>query len=107
MITISLGRDPTPLSLCCPITQRPMQRAGKGILCKHPGFFCTKNFVAWSILTTVRESKWKCPICRNKVYYSDLFLDDDMDNIVKKYSKIEEDLGHESKDLESSDEEEQ
>ena len=30
-----------------------------------------------------------------------------MDNIVKKYSKIEEDLGHESKDLESSDEEEQ
>lgn len=87
MVTISKGKSvPVAVSVKCPLTMILMAYPGKGVHCKHAEFFCVKSFIMLNLKKDTRELKWKCPICKSRVFFNELFLDDMMQEEIKRHT---------------------
>src|SRR3990167_5073600 len=75
------------MNLLDPLTLLPMKQPGKGLLCQHPGFFCLDSYLKLNLQIREREKQWCCPICSKRVYYQELFWDDDLQKDLDRYKK--------------------
>ena len=76
------------ISLLCPITLKLIEYPAKGVRCSHDTFFCMKNYIDFNIRTEDKALKWRCPICRKKLYFSEIFVDDDFRQVIKQYGQF-------------------
>jgi hypothetical protein len=83
MIAKSAGKSvPVSLSVLCPLTMQLLDYPGKGLRCKHADFFSVKSYLTLNLNQTNYEIMWRCPHCKEKVYCSDLFIDDLMQDTI-------------------------
>lgn len=88
IINLSKGRQvPEKISMLCPLTMTLMKWPGKGMLCKHARFFCVKNYLDMNLKNNSPNFKWRCSVCKARVFYNELFIDDFMQHYIDKFNQ--------------------
>lgn len=88
MLNMSKGNTvPLSISVLCNLQLTLMTHPGKGLHCKHADFFCIKNYLTMNLAKQNDSCKWLCPYCERKVYFSELFLDQFMQETINKYKE--------------------
>jgi hypothetical protein len=86
MLAMSKGKTvPLAIPVTCPLTTMIMAYPGKGGLCKHPDFFCIKNYIRLNLTISQTKNRWRCPICMKRVFYRDLYLDDLLQSVISEH----------------------
>ena len=84
----SVNQPAYSISMLCPFTLRLMDYPSKGLHCNHSAFFCMKNYIDFNLRIEDRSLKWYCPCCKQKLYYNELFFDDEFMEKIMKYGKV-------------------